>query len=100
VLVNLLDVLGSGQAQAFIGLGHEVADEDADSACVGQRSGNAIDQKIGDERGVERARAHGDEVGAGDRVQRFFKRSGIRRIKRELDNTAAAGGDVGFTADH
>ena len=77
VLVDALDVFRGGEAEALIGLRHQVADEDAQSAGVGQRRGNAFDEEIGDQRGVERARSHGDEVGALDGLQRL--RQGRRR---------------------
>ena len=69
VLVDALDVLGGGEAEALVGLGHEIADEDAQAAGVGERGGDSLDEQIGDERGVERAGADGDEVGALDGVQ-------------------------------
>ena len=66
---------------------------------MGEGCGDAVDEQIGDERGVEGAGADGDEVGALDGVEGFGQRGGVGRVERELDDAAVAGGDVGFAAD-
>src|SRR6185437_10281072 len=53
--VDALDVLRSGEVQAFVGLGHQVGDVDARALGGGQSLGNSLHQKIRDEAGVERA---------------------------------------------
>ena len=66
-----------------------------------ERDGNAIDEEIGDERGVEGAGADGDEVGALDGFAGFqASGAGSGGIEGEFDNAAVAGGDVGFAADN
>ena len=64
----------------------------------GQGFRDAVDQEIGDDAGVERARADGDEVGGGDGVQRFRRRRRIGGVEHQLDDALAAGGDFGFAA--
>ena len=71
MIEDLFDVLRRSEVEAFVGLSHEVADVDARGVrgCQGLR--DAADQKIADDRGVERAGAEGNEVGCGDGVERF-----------------------------
>ena len=66
VLEDFFDVLGGGEAERLVGLGHEVADVDAGGAGCGDGLGDSADEEVGDQRGVERAGAEGDEVGVGD----------------------------------
>ncbi len=49
VVEDLFDVLGGGEAEAFVGLGHEVADEDAGGAGGGDGFRDAADEEVGDE---------------------------------------------------
>ena len=99
VLVDALDVLGCGEAEALIGLGHEVADEDAEAAGAGESCGDSLDEQVGDERRVEGAGSDGDEVGAFDGVEGLGQGGGIGRIDHEFSDTLFAGGDIGFAAD-
>jgi hypothetical protein len=99
VVEDFFDVLGSGEAEGLVGLGHEVADVDAGSGGGGDGFGDAADEEIGDERGVERAGSKGDEVGGGDGVQGFGDGWGVGRVHGELDDGAFGGGDFGFAAD-
>ncbi len=55
-----------------------------------------FDQQVGDEAGVERSGADGDEVGAVDGVEGLRQGSGLGRLEHELDDAAFAGGDAGF----
>ena len=99
VLVDFFDVLGGGEADGLVGLGHEVADEDAGGAGFGDGLGDAVDEEIGDERGVEGAGAEGDEVGLGDGLEGFREGVGRDWLEHELDDALAAGGDIGFAVD-
>jgi hypothetical protein len=62
--------------------------------------GDPFDEKFRNDAGVERAGADGDEVGGGDGVEGLRRRRRIGRVEHELDDALAAGGDVGFAADH
>ncbi len=53
VVVDALDVLGGGEVEALIGLGHQVDDVDAGAAGVGKGAGDAGDEQIGNEAGEE-----------------------------------------------
>jgi hypothetical protein len=70
VLEDFFDVMGGGEAEGLVGLGHEVADVDADGLGGGECFGDSANQEVGDERGVERTGAEGDEVGMGDGIER------------------------------
>jgi len=99
VFVDALDVLRSGEVQAFVGLGHEIADEDAGGFGIAEGFRNAMDQEVGDDAGVKGAGADGDEVSGRDGLKRFGRRGRIGRVEHELDDALAAGGNVGFAAD-
>ncbi len=99
VLVDALDVLGGGEAEALVGLGHEVADEDAGAAGIAECLGDAIDEEICDQRGVEGAWADGDEVGARDGFECFRCGLGVGGVKDEFRDAAFAGADAGFATD-
>lgn len=99
VLVDALDVLGGGEAEAFIGLSHQVADEDAGAAGAGEGFGDSFDEQIGDERGVKRAGADGDEVSGFDGAEGFGHCGGVGRVEPELGDALMTGGDIGFTTD-
>ena len=99
VLVDTLDMLGGGEVQAFVGLGHEIADEDAGGLGGAEGFRDAVDEEIGDDAGVERAGADGDEVGGGDGGEGFGRRGRMGRVEGELDDALAAGGDPGLAAD-
>ncbi len=92
-------MFGGGEAQGLVGLGHEIADEDAGGAAGGEGFGDAFDEQVGDERGVKGAGAKGDEVGIGDGAEGFGHGLGVGGFEHELDDGAARGGDVGFAAD-
>ena len=98
VLVDALDVLGCREAEALVGLGHQVADEDAHAFGVSQGSGNSLDEQVGDQGCVERAGADGDEVGALNGFERLGHGGGVGRIDHEFGDAVLAGGDVGFSA--
>jgi hypothetical protein len=99
VFVNFLDVFGGAKADALIGLGHEVADEDAEGAGFAEGLGDAVDENVGDQAGEERARTDGDEVGTPDGFQGLGERIGVGGLEVEGHDAAFAGGDVGFAAD-
>ena len=69
VLEDLFDVLGGGEADGLVGLGHEVADEDAGGFGFGEGLGDAVDEEVGDEGGVEGAGAEGDQIGFRDGME-------------------------------
>jgi len=99
VVEDLFDVLRGREAERFVGLSHEIADEDARGAGGGEGFGNSADEKIGDERGVEGAGAEGDQIGGGDGFERLGKRGGVCGREHEFSNSLAAGGDAGFALD-
>ena len=99
VLEDALDVLGGGEAEGLVGLGHEIADVDADGARGGECFGDAADEEVGDERGVEGAGAEGDEVGLGDGFEGAGEGFGVGRMEHELGDAAVGPGDVGFAVD-
>ena len=74
-------MLGGGEADRLVGLGHEVADVDAGGLGFGDGLGDAVDEQVGDERGVEGAGAEGDEVGIGDGFEGLGERVGGRRAR-------------------
>jgi hypothetical protein len=96
VVENFFDVLGGGEAERLVGLGHEISDVDAGGAGGGDGFGNAADQEVGDERGVERAGAEGDEIGLSDGVEGFGQREGVGGREHELDDGLFAGCDAGL----
>ncbi len=83
VLEDLFDVLRGGEADGLVAgpLGHEVADVDAGGFGGGEGLGDAVDEQVGNERGVERAGTEGDEVGLGDGFEGFRQRAGRRRVR-------------------
>ena len=99
VVVEDFDVLAGGEAEALVGLGHEVADVDAACGGGGEGLGDALDEQVGDERGVEGAGAESDEVGGGDGVEGLWEGRGVGGVKHELVDAAGAGGDAGFAVD-
>lgn len=99
VLQDLFDVLAGGEAEAFVSLGHQVADVDSGGEGGGKCLGDAADQHVGNQRGVEGAGAQGDEVSVGNGFERFGERGGVGGGEHELDNAAAGGGDAGFSVD-
>ncbi len=98
VLVDALDVFRCSEAETFIGLRHQVADKNPDSARLGDGLRNAADEQIGDEGCVEGARPDGDEIGPFDGVQCFGNSGSIGRVKGKFCNAQLAGRDVGFAA--
>ena len=99
VFVDALDVLGGGEAEALVGLGHEIADEDAGAFGFAECFSDAIDEEVGDEGGVEGAGADGDEVGPGDGFEGLGGGLGVWGIEYELDDAALAGADAGFATN-
>src|SRR3984893_997008 len=86
VLEDPLDVLGCGEADGFVGLGHEVADVDAGGFRFGEGLRDAADEQVGDQRGVERAGAEGDEVGVGDGFEGLGQGMSGGRVEHQLDD--------------
>ncbi len=99
VVEDLLDVLRGGEAEALVGLGHEVADVDAGGAGAADGFGDAADEQIGDQGGVEGAGAEGDEVGGGDGFEGLGEGGGVGGGEHELGDGAVGGGDAGFAVD-
>jgi len=99
VVENFFDVLGGGEAEGLVGLGHEVADVDAGGGTGGEGFGDAAYEEIGDQRGVERAGAEGDEIGVGDGFESFGKRLGIGGREHEFGDGFFRGCDAGFAVD-
>ncbi len=99
MVVDALDVLGCGEVQAFIGLGHEVGDVDAGAGGGGDGLGDSWNEQVGDEAGEERAGTESDEVGLGDGVEGFRQGLDADGFEHELVDDFPAGGDAGFSAD-
>ena len=99
VIEDFFDVLRGGETEALVGLGHEVADVDAGGVGPADGFGDPADEEVGDERGVERTGAEGDEFGGGDGVEGFGERGSVGGGKYELGDGAVRGGDVGFAVD-
>ncbi len=100
VVEDLFDVFGGGEVEAFIGLGHEIADVDARRCGGSQGFRDAAYEKVADHGGVERARAEGDEVGGGDGVEGFGQRIALGGVDHEFNDAGLCGGDAGFAANH
>ena len=66
VLLDGAEVVGQGVACGFAGLGHEVGDVHARGFGMDDGGGDFGDQEIGEDAGVEGARAEEDEVGGAD----------------------------------
>jgi len=96
VVEDFFYVLGCGEAERLVGLGHEVCDVDAGGFGGGDGLGDAVNQKISDQRGVERAGADSDEIGVGDGLEGCGEGLCVGRRKHELDDAMGAGGDAGF----
>ena len=92
-------MLGCGEAERLVGLSHEVADVDAGGAGCGDGLGDTADEQVGDQRGVERTGAEGDEVGVGDGFEGGGEGFGVGGDEHELDDAVWAGGDAGFAVD-
>jgi hypothetical protein len=99
MLQDLFDVLGGGEADGLVSLGHEVADVDAGGPGLSDGFGDAADEQVGDERGVERAGAEGDEVSVGDGFEGLRERVRGGGLEHQLDDALAGGGDVGLALD-
>ena len=99
VVEDFFDVLRGGEAERFVGLGHEVADVDAGGAAAADGFGDSADEEVGDERGVEGAGAEGDEVGGGDGFEGLGEWGGVGGREHELGDGALGGGDAGFAVD-
>jgi hypothetical protein len=93
------DVLAERIAGGFAGLGHEVGDVNASGFGVRNGVGNLRDEEIGNDAGVERARAEKDQIGFLDGFEGFGKRANITGRERELADGNAAGGDAGFAVN-
>jgi hypothetical protein len=98
VLEDFFDVLGCGEAERLVGLGHEVADVDACGVGCGDGFGDAADEQVGDQRGVERS---GAEVMRSALAMASRVRGGVwrRAAEHQLDDAVGAGGDAGFAVD-
>ncbi len=99
VVEDFLDVLGGGEADGLVGLGHQVSDVDAGGARCGDGLWNASDEQVGDERGVEGAWAEGDEVCVGDGVEGCREGFGVGGFEDEFEDAVRAGGDAGLSVD-
>jgi hypothetical protein len=77
VAVESADVIGGGEAEALVGLRHQVADVDLGGGRVDDGFGDAVHQQVWDEAGEQRAGADADDVGAGDGVERLRQRIDI-----------------------
>ncbi len=87
------------QAGALVGLGHQVADVDAQGLGAADGFGDSAHQQVGDATGEERAGADADDVGVENGVERLGQRTGIGRNQAEAGDAAAAGGDFGLSTD-
>ena len=92
VVEDFFDVLGGGEAEALVGLRHEVADVDARGVGGGEGLGDSADKEVGNERGVERAGAEGDEVGGGDGVEGLREWAGVGGGEHEFGALAVVQG--------
>ena len=99
VVEDLFDVLRGGETERLVGLGHEVADVDAGGGGAADGFGDLADEEVGDERGIERAGAEGDEVGGGDGFEGFGEGRGVGGREHELGDGTLGGGDAGFAVD-
>ena len=88
-----------GEAGALVGLGHQVADVDAQGRGAADGFGDSVHQQVGDAAGEQRAGADADDVGLLDGVERLGQRTGVGRDQAEARDAAVAGGDFGFAAD-
>ena len=99
VLPDRLKVIGKSVSCGFAGLCHEVGDIDARCFGGGDGVGDFGNQKVGEDAGIERARAEQDEVGFADGFDRFREGASIARRQGEALDAFAAGGDAGFAMD-
>ena len=91
-------MIGGGQSQTLVGLGHQVADVNLYRRGIHHGLGDAGNQEVGDQAGEKRAGTDRNQVGAGHRLQSLGQRLHVRRIEKELLDAAAAGRDLGFAA--
>jgi len=99
VVEDFFDVLGCGEPERLVGLGHKVADIDAGGLGGGDGLGDAMHEQVSDQRGVERAGAEGDEVCVGDGIEGCGEGFGVGGCEHEFDDAVGAGGDAGFAVD-
>ena len=66
-------MVAGGQAEAFVGLSHQVADKNLGSRRLNDGLRNAANQQVRNQAGEERARTDGDQVGIRDGFQRLGK---------------------------
>ena len=77
VVEDGLDVLRGGEAGALVGLGHQVADVDAQGSGAADGLGDSVHQQVGDATGEQRAGADADDVGVVNGVERLGQRAGV-----------------------
>src|SRR5579864_3087724 len=99
VVEDCPNVLGGSHVQAFVGLGHQVANENFDGAGGGYGFRDALNNHVGNQAGEQRPGSNGDDVRMGNRFQGLGQRPGVWRNHMQFDNTLLTGCDVGFTAD-
>jgi len=98
VAVEGADVIGGSEIQAFVGLGHQVADVDLDRLGRDDCLRNAPHQQVGNQAGEQRARTDGDEIRVGDGFERLRHGLDVRRNEEQFADASLAGSDFCFAA--
>jgi len=99
VILDGADVFAESVVGGFAGLGHEIGDVDAGSAGASDGVGNFGDEEIGNEAGVERARAKEDEIGLVNGFDGSRERLDAARGKFETTDGGRGVRDIGFALD-
>lgn len=99
VLLDGTKMVAEGVVGGFARLGHKVGDVDARGFRMDDGTGNFGDQEIGNDAGIEGARAHEDEVGIFDGFDSAGKGANAARVECELSNRKLATRDARFAVN-
>ena len=93
-------VVGCAVAVGLAGLGHDVADVDLPRGGAADGAGDARDEEVGDDAGVEAARAEDDEVGGLDCVGGLGEGFDVGAAEEDFaDGGLSGASDFDFSAD-
>src|SRR5277367_3004168 len=92
-------MIGGGQVQTLVCLGHQVADVNLGGGRVDDGVGDAVHQQVRDEAGEQRAGTDADDIGTGDGVEGLGHGIDVGRNEKKFLDAAFAGGDLGLSAD-
>src|ERR1700722_5145037 len=99
VAIERANMVGGGQPEALVGLGHQVAYVDPGSWRFDNRLRDATHQQVRNQAGKKRSRTDGDQVSVGNCLQGLRHGSDVGWDEKQFPNASLAGSDVGFSAN-